>query len=248
MIKRYVMQHLDEDGELEYSFLDMNIASTDELDSAVGFGSRLSAERWMETREHQLDWSRWQVVKLDSIQPRAEKFDAPFDLTIADPLEAVRVTVELHDFYCQKVEDWLRKAGIGSQFDRPTPLVTITAPKWAGLYSSATHICHYPTVYAMMAPLTGHDRWRVTVAHEVVHAYQNIFTGQGTGHGADFYGLMKHAAGEPITRHTHQQDVMEAKRLSEKLLPWWRRQRERGTLIGLPCEVIDVKIKRKGIR
>lgn len=218
----------------------------DRLEQCLTFGSRLSAERWMET--HGIDLSMYKPVLRAGVPLKPDEFktdDLPFNLNITDPLEAVNKTVELHEHYCGRIEQWLRNAGVPKIHDgsRPTPVATVLAPKWAGLYSPTTNACHYPVVYAMIA-----KDWHVVVAHECVHAYQDHFTGRGAGHGNDFYALMAHAAKEPVTKHTHDYPVGEACRLARKLRPWWAEQRQRGILASLPMEVIEVKTKRRGLR
>lgn len=246
---RYVIMRGPQDGhdELFVSAGECGWTATQELDAASGFSSRLSAERWMETNGLGIDAMLWRPIRRADVAIKPKKFDPPFKLVVTDPLEAVRLTCELHDEYCDRVEAWLVVAGVQraaiEQRGRPVPCMTMTSPRWAGLYSSGTHTCHYPVVYTMMAA-----DWRIIVAHEVVHAYQKLFTGQPCGHGPDFYGMMRHAALEPITDHHHKYSVSEAKRLSEKLLPWWAMAREQGLLASLPCEVLTTKTKRKGVR
>jgi len=247
--KPYVIQSLDAEGQPEYQFVAREDAGwrwTDDLDVAAGFGSRLAADRFAETHAMR----QFKIARRDAVAIKPKKFEAPFALAISCPLEAVQTTFDLHEEYCQRVEAWLQRAGCQPDYSkgRPTPCMTITAPKWAGMYSSDTHHCHYPAVYAMLAPENGPEAWRTIVAHEVVHAYQRAFTGRGAGHGPDFYALMKHAAREPVTSHTHGYSVKEARRLSEKLLPWWELTRQQGLLASLPLEVLTTKTKRKGIR
>jgi hypothetical protein len=238
---KYCIQQLDDEGQTMYSFVTSAMTYTDDLDEALKFSSKLAAMTWIETNH--LQAQPWAVVKVDQIVVKPKKFEPPFYLVIADPLEAVSKVVELHDFYCNRIEAWLRYNGIDIKKPRPTPHMTITSPTWAGLYSSTTHACHYPVVYAMM-----NADFNKIVAHETVHAYQRIFTGMPAGHGADFYAMMQHAAKEPVTKHTHDYDVKEAARLSEKLHPWWMLAKERGLLASLPCEVLTTKTKRKGVR
>ena len=215
------------------------------LDEARGFGSRLSAERWMET--HGIDLAQY-VPVLRAAQPlKPRDFDTrdlPFKLVIENPLEAVEKTAELHHEYCERIERWLRLGGVlVHDGHRPTPVATVLAPQWAGLYSPTTNCCHYPVVYSMLAA-----DWNVVVAHECVHAYQTLFSGMPAGHHADFYALMRHAAREPVTMHHHTYDVNEARRLARKLRPWWAQERQRGVLASLPMEVLEVKTKRRGLR
>lgn len=217
--------------------------TSEDVAEALGFSSRLAAETWAETVG--LDGLLWRPVKRADCKVKAKAFESPFALTISDPLEAVELVCRRHWEYCARIEQWLTKAGVALPADhaRPTPCMTITAPTWAGLYSGSTHVCHYPVAYAMMAA----DHQTV-VAHEVTHAYQRQFTGHECGHGPDFYAMMAHGMGIKLIDHHHRYSVAEARRLSDKLLPWWSMARERGVLSSLSCEVLTTKTKRKGIK
>lgn len=244
---RYVVVSAIED----YAFIGRETDVAQDLDEARGFSSRLSAERWMETNG--VDMGLWRAVKRDSVVVRPKRLEIALDLERSDPLAAVRELVDLHWEYCNRLETWLSRAGVGrEEIDargRPTPYVTVLAPKWAGVYSSQDHSCHYPLPYAMLKPIPGfRDSLRNTVAHEVVHAYQRLFTGCPSGHGPDFYALMKRAAEQEYLGEGHHWSIEEAQQLSSQLLPWWQQSAEKGLLASLPCEVVTVKIKRRGVQ
>ncbi len=237
----YVIKHC-----AEYLFFaDDNGTPTDDFESAVAYSSKLQAHQrcaeFFRLQELEQD-AAWEIVKRREVIQRAPKLEAPFALAISDPLEAVRYVYDLHCKYSQRISDWLRRAGVTDVPQQAACKMTITAPKWAGIWSPNGRECHYPVVYAMMA-----QDFHMIVAHEVVHSYQHAFCGRGSGHGNDFYALMKHAAQEPITRHTHTYNVGEARRLSETLKPWWKKVGQKGLLQSLPVEIVTEPMRRKGI-
>lgn len=229
-------------------FMAADRAPTEELDRAVTFKSKLGVATFLRPMfgEEQARWG-WEPVFKDEVvvAPKPVPFDAPFNLLVPDPLEAVRQVYELHHRYCDRVEAWLR--GVGTDpGERPDCKITITGPSWAGLYTSNDHSCHYPVAYAMMhlgdtgAPRTPKEDYRLTVAHEVVHGYQTAFAGVGrpvVGHGGDFYALMRLAAREPVGTHYHAHDVVEVARLAESLGRYWAVAKEAGLVATLPCKV-----------
>lgn len=159
-----------------------------------------------------------------------------------------------HDEYCRMIEQWLSKA-IGfkpGSAQRPECRMTLADVTWGGQYASRDHVCDYSMAYAMLVGFedgsqNGHSNGRGfydTIAHECCHAYQNIFTGVGTGHGGDFYGMMRHACGLPIKSHKHDYDVIKAVKVAKSLIPWWKRQMAKGVLASLACEVDTQFIKR----
>lgn len=243
-MKRYVLRRVLEDGEEFMGDGGIAYAHVDDGTPLLSWGSRLSAETWMETRG--IDGLLWRPFPSAEVAIKLKQLEVPFDLVIKDPLEAVEKMCQAHWDYCERIEHWLSKAGVTlpATWQKPTPCMTITAPTWAGIYSPATHTCHYPVVYAMI----GKDCVNMVTAHEVVHAYQRQFTGHSCGHGPDFYAMMRHGMDLPITDHHHSYNTSEAKRLSDKLFPWWSMARERGALQSLPCEVLVTKTKRKGIK
>lgn len=247
---KYVIRALgDEIDEDPYEFLAPGACGVgwqrvDDLDLAAGFGSRLAAERWMETNG--VDMAAFKPVRRADVivRPKAFQPELP-DLVIKDPLEAVRTTHELHEEYCGKIERWLRLAGVTCHDDnRPKAQATVCAPAWAGCYSPTTNTCHYPVVYAMMAS----DWGPTVVAHECVHAYQTLFTGKSAGHGPDFYAMMRYAACAPTDSHVHTYPLHKALALAKKLKPWWAEQRQRGLLQSLPMEVVEQKMRRRGLK
>jgi hypothetical protein len=209
--------------------------------TARTFGGRLSARTFLENRfgkdaAHQL---LYELVKLEDVTPLEElRYDGP--LVISDPLEAVKYCAERHEEYCAKVEAWLLRSIGLEQPSRPGARAHMVSPSWAGQYRSREHECVYPVAYAMINA----DYAEKAIAHEVVHGYQHQFTGHGTGHGGDFYALMKHAAGVPVSKHTHDYDVGHARDLAEYLHPRWMELREAGKLAGLPMPVAHEKLPR----
>lgn len=242
-IGKYVIRLLDVDGDLIDSFVG-EAGYVDALDAAKHFSSKLSALNFIETlyadRRESLA-----VVRCESVVPKPKAFTAPFDLFEPDPLRAIDAVIRLHEEYCKRVATWLQYIGLPVQPDTwPRVSITATAHKWAGLYTGGTkHVCTYVLPYAMMQ-----SDYEITVAHEVVHAFQEQFTGFAAGHGPDFYALMRHAAKQPIAAHTHSYNVLEAFRLADTLIPWFNSQKERGVLHSLPVEVCLERIKRSGVR
>lgn len=222
------------------------IDMTDELDEASRFGGRLSAMVALENRFGK-EWKStgWRPVRLEDVVVKPKPLPlGDFKLHISDPLEAVRRVAEWHNAYCERVEAWLLRAtGKIMAFNRPECRVAARFQEWAGIYMSAENACVYPLAYAMMAP----DFKGKAVAHEVCHGYQKYFS-CGRGHGGDFYALMEHAAGEPISKHTHDYSLETARELTRSVLPWWQQNRAKGLLASLPCQVETEKKKRKGIR
>lgn len=233
-------------------FRDNSGNTTEDFEQARVYGSRLDAHQQCAAyfrglgviNVEDLANHEWQIIRRRNVVQKAPPLDAPFALHISDPIEAVHRVYELHALYSQRVSSWLRIAGVPvDKIPRPaTCKMTITAPKWAGIWSPSNSECHYPVVYAMMDP-----NYKETVAHEVVHSFQRAFTGCPSGHGADFLAMMMHAALEPVTTIGHTCNVPEAKRLSEVLRKWWRVQGQRGLLASLPVEVATEPLKRKGI-
>lgn len=240
----YVVKHSE-----EYLFFADNLGTpTDDFEKAAIYGSRLAAHQqcaeFFKRAEADND-DTWQIVRRKDVVVRAAKFEAPFQLVIADPIEAIHKIYELHNEYSKRLTYWLRNACTTLKIPQPArPVVTLTAPKWCGMYLPREHECHYPIVFAMMD-----TELAQTVAHEVVHSFQRVFNGnyRGDAHGGDFYALMLNAAREPVTSVLHSLDNAEAKRLSEHLLPYWREQGAKGVLSSLPLQVVTQPMKRKGV-
>lgn len=223
----YLLKRVD-----SFTYRTADGSDNEDYDIAQRWTSRLGARTELENEWPMLQLS-YELVHIDKIpkKPEPPRYDGP--LVITDPIEAVRLIHEAHHAYCDKLETWLRRV-IGTQnFARPEPVITVVGTSWAGLYTSANHECHYPVAYAMI----NKDFLDITVAHEVVHAYQNAFTGVGSGHGGDFYALMRHAADRPVSRHTHTYSVEGAALLSAVIHPQWVKKLEQGELQSLPCEV-----------
>jgi hypothetical protein len=244
----YVIKHCEE----YIFFADDSGTTTDDFDKAAIYSSRLAAhqrcsEFWkrLPVDPDNEEQQEWQIIKRKLVEIKPKKLEAPFALAISDPLEAIQKVYEYHCMYSQRVSDWMYRAGVKDVPRPPICKITITAPKWAGIYMPKVRECHYPIVYVMMH--SERESFEETIAHEVVHAYQNAFSGFGGGHGPDFFALMRHAAQYPATSAKHTYDLGEAKRLSEKLREWWKEQGERGALASLPVEVITQPMKRQGI-
>lgn len=239
---RWVLQPRDETP----GFMGPAGLLVDDPEDAASFGSRLGALTRLETMG-KAAMEAWAPVRREHarVHPRAPEL-GDLALWTRDPLEAVRSVVDLHAEYCERVEAWLRRAGVPDEaLDRGMPRceVTVLAPLWAGCYEGRAHTCHYPLPWAMV----DQPQLRHTVAHEVVHAYQRAFTGCRPGHGADFFAMMRHAAGvaEPQVKHT--MDPGTARAVSAALRPWFLRELQRGTLSSLPCKVDTTPRKRRAI-
>jgi hypothetical protein len=194
----------------------------------------------------------WMVVPIDSVPVKARALVFDGVLKERDPLECVRKIEALHWEYSSRIEQWLRQAGVSpNEINRhglPTPRATITSPKWAGLYCPKDHTCHYPVCYAMLAGLhdSEENSFRIVVAHEVTHHYQTLLTQKCSGHGPDFYAVMRLGAREPVSSHTHTYSVSDAKKLSRVMLQWWQQEQARGTLASLPMTVDTNPYRREG--
>lgn len=162
--------------------------------------------------------------------------------------------VKWHDCYCGLIEQWLEKS-IGfdaSKARRPECRMTLADVSWAGQYSPREHVCDYSMAYAMVVGMAdggvncGHIGlgFYSTIAHECCHAYQDAFTGVGTGHGGDFYAMMKHACFIPIRQHKHSYDGGIAIQVARSLVPFWKRQMADGIVATLPCGVDTTFVKR----
>ena len=241
-LQGYVIKHSE-----EYLFFRDNSGEqvTEDFDLAATYPSKLAAcqqcSEYFKRAEESNDTS-WRIVRRRDVVIKPKPLEAPFELFITDPFEAVHKIYDLHCEYSRRVASWLRSAGVRDIPQQAECRITITAPHWAGIWSGNGRECHYPVVYCMMAA-----DYHTIVAHEVVHSYQHAFCGRGSGHGNDFYAIMKHAALEPVTRHTHSYNVAEAARLSKVLSKWWQHAGQLGLLASLPVEVITQPMKRKGI-
>ena len=243
---------------------DKKVAVTVEGDRVLGdddprvFGSRLAAHQYFQAHpellsdsngeDDDLESSGWRLIRYRDLVVKPRPIEEPVTgLLIDNPIAAAEVLLEAHDRHCRAAERWMRAACPGADLpEHPKPKATILTPDWAGLYSSADHSCCYPLTYVMINGAQSADD---TAAHEVAHAYQRAFTGCGKlGHGPDFYALMRHALGKPISEHTHSYDIALARRLSRQTKKWWDRELERGALARLPMEIAIVRVKRKGIQ
>jgi hypothetical protein len=239
----YCIKHTD-----EYLFFRDNSGEhiTDDFDLAATYPSKLAAVQQCGEyfkRAEVNDDTTWQIVRRSAVVIKPKPLEAPFELHITDPFEAVHKIYDLHCEYSRRVSSWLVKAGVQNIPQQAECRITITAPHWAGIWSPRGRVIHYPAVYCMMA-----GDFHKIIAHEVVHSYQDAFCGRGSGHGNDFYALMKHAALEPVNRHTHNYSVNEAQRLSKVLRRWWQEQSQRGLITSLPVDVDTSPMKRKGFR
>lgn len=203
------------------------------VDDAQTWPSRLAARLSLE--------NRWEALQLEyklvpaSAVPRRPLEPSLDDwagrLLYATPLEAAAAQQLVFVEMCDRLEGWMRRAGIEPPL-RPGLAITCAGHKWGGLYRGAEHEVVLVAPYAML-----HADYDICVAHEVVHAYQAAFSGRASGHGDDFYGLMRHAARVPVTRHTHSMDPNEAAKLGLATSLWWRRARESGLAASASCRV-----------
>ena len=140
-----------------------------------------------------------------------------------------------HDMYCERVGEWIAKVIGVTAVTRPTPQIDLSGARHSGVYRTSEHSCTYTLGYAM---IYGIESFRETIAHEVVHAYQNLFSGVGAGHGGDFYGMMRHAALHPVYAHKHRYSVAEGERLAKGLVPYYERGIKGGLFVGMACKVL----------
>lgn len=224
------------------------IVESEYLDEALRFGSKLGAVSRMMTNEPYArgeDRTNWEVVLAAEVKPRPRPYEPPFALARTCPVRTCEEIAEHHGIYCERIERWLRLAGLTEEElnrGRPRAEVVFSAPKWAGVYSPQEHACAYVLPYALMAE----DYMERIVPHECVHAYQRAFCGRQTqAHGDDFYALMLRAAKVPCSEHTHPYDVAKAQELAEHARPYLLRQLELGMLASMPFEVDSASLTRE---
>jgi hypothetical protein len=211
------------------------------LEDAKRWPHRLAARMELETRWGELQLE-YRLVPSDGVPrrpPRPSLDDWRDRLLYPDPLAAAEALQRRFVETCDLVEGWLTRVVGVEPGPRPGLALTCAGHTWAGLYRPPEHEVVLVAPYAMLHP----DYLRTVVAHEVVHAYQDAFTGgvpsdaRHGGHGGDFYALMRHAAQTPVERHTHDYSPVEAARLGEATSLWWREARERGLVASAPCRV-----------
>jgi hypothetical protein len=167
------------------------------------------------------------------------------DIAAANPIVMVDPDVDIgalvlqiakyHDMYCERVGEWITKVIDATNVAKPAPQIDLSGAKHSGVYRPGEHSCTYTLGYAM---IYGIESFKETIAHEVVHAYQNLFSGVGAGHGGDFYGMMRHAALHPVYAHKHRYDVKQGERLAKGLVPYYERAIMRGEFASMACKVL----------
>jgi hypothetical protein len=222
---------------------------------ALNWPSRLAARTWAETELGKAGLAEWAVIAVE-LAPEAERVltwdEATAGCRHRDVAALCRELAGLHAHYCERVEGWLRRAGVCEGVPA-APRLTVTASpgEWLGQYSPSANEVRLSLAQACLhlgsGLRSGPDTdFRLTVAHEACHAYQRSLAGPeapvtALGHGGDFYALMKWGALEPVTKHVSDCGlVVDALRLAAQ------REVERlaaeGLLAGLPCRVTSDEI------
>lgn len=227
------------------------ISETEYLDEARVFGSRLAAIGMMMTHEpYMIGETRhdWEATTLDKCKIKPRPYEPPFALARPCPLRAIEEIAAAHGEYCERIERWLRRAGVPEEDlsrGRPIAEVAFGAPRWGGVYSPTDHRCTYALMYALTAP----DYMERVVSHECVHAYQRAFCGRdGQAHGDVFYALSYRAAGVKAERHTlpsvpeYSQPLVAE--LSQHARPWLLSQLELGLFAATSVEVDSDSLTR----
>ena len=256
--KVYVLKKYDTE---QHCFVaDESGGETSELASAHRFGSRLAARGFTLNKDKQQLYgftaADWQIIQIELVPP-PERIEVIDGLAIEDPVKCIERIVELHQMYADRVAAWVRHAThLITDYSAPRVCITVRPQmRWRGLYSPRDNTCHYVLPAAMLslgsAPKTHRD-YEETIAHEVVHAYQRHFVGQfvGSGHGGDFFAMMRHAALYPTVHSTHESTQEEMKRcivLFKKLQKPMERIAQEGRLSHLPCTIVTEQIKRSGL-
>jgi len=256
--KVYVLKHLGDERKFVAGSDYQQVTTSDELASAQHFASRLAARGFTLNADKDKLFgfvaAEWDVVQIELV-PEEPKIEVIDGLMVEDPVECARKLCDLHFKYADRVAAWVRKATnyVG---DYSPPKIVVTARpqmNWTGLYSPTDHTCHYVLPMAMLNLGRPMQDYEETVAHEVVHAYQRLFVGQDirSGHGGDFYAMMRHAALWPTKTHTHaplpgefQKCILLFKKLQKPI----ERLAEGGLLASLPCQIVTEKLKRRGIQ
>jgi SprT-like family protein len=145
-----------------------------------------------------------------------------YNLVRPDPIECIQWIGERHNFWCERIAEWVSKLGKEHEEAAATsPLIgeiSVSARAAAGVYYPATHECRYVLPYAM-----SQSDYDTIIAHEVCHAYSRAVMPEIESHGEVFQMLMRLAAGfkkyPKACLQYHSYDVQKAIQLGKDIRP-----------------------------